>query len=77
MNVIAQFIFGILMILTMVVVGGASGWLIREGVISITNRQVLPTILYCINGKLYERISDTYVIIEPSRTCIPVNTTLK
>lgn len=27
---------------------------------------------YCIEGKVYEKISDTYVTVVPSRTCLPV-----
>ena len=27
---------------------------------------------YCIEGKVYEKISDTYVTVVPARTCLPV-----
>jgi len=27
---------------------------------------------YCIEGKVYEKISDTYITVVPSRTCLPV-----
>ena len=27
---------------------------------------------YCIEGKVYEKVSDTYVTVVPARTCLPV-----
>jgi hypothetical protein len=35
------------------------------------DRRPVP-VWYCIEGKLYEKIGDTYTSIVPARTCLPV-----
>jgi len=54
----------------------ALGWGAGEIASKIILRQhtpVAPPVYYCIKGKLYERISDTYVSIGADRTCIPID----
>lgn len=36
-------------------------------------RLVAQPVWYCIEGKVYEKIGDTYVTVVPARTCLPVN----
>jgi hypothetical protein len=31
------------------------------------------TVLYCIEGSVYERVGDTFVTVVPARSCLPVS----
>jgi Na+/citrate or Na+/malate symporter len=31
-----------------------------------------PPVWYCIEGKIYEKVSDVYVTVNPARSCLPV-----
>jgi hypothetical protein len=50
------------------------GW----GLGTITSKLIFPVqptvqpVWYCIEGKLYEKISDVYVTVSPARSCLPV-----
>jgi hypothetical protein len=57
---------------------GALGW----GLGSLASNMIfprvgvvpaVPTVQYCIKGKLYERVYNTYVSVEEGRTCIPID----
>lgn len=49
--------------------GQLLGWIFAPQL----NRISAPSVWYCIEGKIYEKISDTYVSVSPARTCLPVN----
>lgn len=48
------------------------GWSLGE----IASRYIFDRterpIWYCIEGKVYEKVSDTYVTVSPARSCLPV-----
>jgi hypothetical protein len=52
--------------------GTVIGWAISATAKEYTSNQTAP-VWYCIEGKLYEKIGDTYASIVPARTCVPVS----
>lgn len=64
--------WALLLIPSFVLLGWGFGMLATKILSFGTKRFTPQPIWYCIEGKVYEKISDTYVTVVPARTCLPV-----
>jgi hypothetical protein len=50
------------------------GWGLGKIIDRVAYAALAPKILYCIEGKVYEKNGDYYVTSTPARSCLPVST---
>lgn len=63
---------GIFLIAAFITLGWGLGMLAGKLFAPQIERLVERPVWYCIEGKVYEKVSDTYVTVVPARTCLPV-----
>ena len=54
-----------------IVFGWGLGEIASTFIIAPGGNKVQP-VWYCVEGKIYEKIDDVYVTVNPARSCLPV-----
>lgn len=65
--------WAVLLISGFIMLGWCLGMLAGKLLAPQIERLAERPIWYCIEGKVYEKIEDTYITVVPSRTCLPVS----
>jgi hypothetical protein len=71
-DAVAGFLYVIAFIVVSMGCGSIIGWAIGSAAKEYADSRPGP-VWYCIEGKLYEKIGDTYTSVVPARTCLPVS----
>lgn len=64
--------WALLLIPGFVLLGWGLGMLAMKILSFGTERLTPQPVWYCIEGKVYEKVGDTYITVVPARTCLPV-----